>query len=205
MYVAVARVDWTDSDIQRVLKKYEKYIILHPRGEFTHFDKELWRTEAETAIRYIRDLGLISPIEMGTTGYGQNWAAIAQYGDDDAATDPLNNTMFLLQLYSEYAYDVPGTLDEVAAFPRPVIPDACLFTSDYGNTPNTYKEVWDGSYERFLSSFYRDWIGDGEGNSMTSSGTLDSLNDIGRYLVYDSPAALSNTIKKAYLQNASVN
>ncbi len=204
MIVSVARVDWTNAQMKTTLQKYAKYLILHPRGEFTHRDAGLWRTEALKVVKEIRALGYTSPIEIGTTGYGQTWSTIATHGREVATSDPLKNTLFLLQLYSEYAKIIPATLNEIAAFPHPVIVDACLFTSDYGNTPNTYKEVWDQTLPKNLSSFYWDWWGDGEGNSMTSSGTFASLNAIGQYIANDSPAALKNTVKTPFLLNAAV-
>jgi hypothetical protein len=202
MYVSVVRVDWKNAQMKATLQKYAKYIILHPRGEFTHRDANLWRTEALKVVKEIRALGYTSVIEIGTTGYGQTWSTLKSYGEEVAASDPLKKTMFLLQLYSEYAKDVNGTLDQLVAFPVPVISDACLFTSTYGNTSNTYKEVWEESSKRDISSFYWDWYGDGEGNSMTSNGQYSSLNAIGKYIVNDSPAALKNTVKGAYILNA---
>jgi hypothetical protein len=77
-----------------------------------------------------------------------------------------------------------------------------LFTSTYGNGPDTYKQVWDGSYQRNLSSFYWDWLGDGDGNDMTTNGLFTGLNAIGQYLVNQSPGALKNTVKGAYILNA---
>lgn len=204
MYVGVGRVDWTNPDMMAVLKKYEKYIFIHPRGEFTHHDPELWRTEALTVVKYIRGLGYTSPIELGTTGYGQTWSTIKKHGKEVADSDPLKNTFFLLQLYSELAKEIPATLSEIEAFGYPVTVDACLFTSTYGNTPNTYKEVWDQAYAKGFGSFYWDWWGDGEGNSMTSNGNFTGLNAIGQYIVNDSPAALKNTVKTPFLLNATV-
>jgi hypothetical protein len=202
MYVAVARVDWKNAQIKASLQKYADYVILHPRGEFTHRDPEVWKTEALKVVKEIRALGYTSVIEIGTTGYGQTWSTLQKYGVEVAASDPLKKTMYLLQLYSEYAKDVKGTLDQIAAFSVPVTTDACLFTSTYGNTANTYKEVWDESFKRNLSSFYWDWYGDGEGNSMTSNGQFANLNAIGKYIANDSPAALKNTVKGVYLMNA---
>jgi hypothetical protein len=155
-------------------------------------------------IKEIRALGYTSPIELGTTGYGQTWSTINLHGREVAESDPLKNTFFLLQLYSELAKEIPATLTSIKAFPHPVTVDACLFTSTYGNTPNTYKEVWDQSLAQGFSSFYWDWWGDGEGNSMTTNGKFTGLNAIGQYIVNDSPAALKNTTKSAFIQNAAV-
>jgi hypothetical protein len=186
------------------LKKYQKYIFLHPRGEFTHRDAGMWRTEALRVVKYIRGLGYTSPIEIGTTGYGQTWSTIQMYGKEVADSDPLKNTFFLLQLYSELATAIPATLNSIASFGSPVTVDSCLFTSTYGNTPNTYKEVWDQSFAKGFGSFYWDWWGDGEGNSVTSSGTYASLNGLGQYIVSGSSAGLQNTAKTPFLLNAAV-
>jgi hypothetical protein len=204
MFVVVGRVDWTNAAMKSTLQKYAKYIAIHPRGEFTHRDASLWRTEALRVVQEIRGLGYTSPIEIGTTGYGQTWSTIAMYGKEVAESDPLKNTFFLLQLYSELANQIPQTLSSIVSFSSPVTVDACLFTSTYGNTPNTYKEVWDQSFANKLGSFYWDWWGDGEGNSMTSAGTFASLDAVGRYIALDSPAALKNTTKTSFLLNASV-
>ncbi|HYO98486.1 MAG TPA: hypothetical protein VER33_28480 [Polyangiaceae bacterium] len=72
------------------------------------------------------------------------------------AADPVKNTLFLRQLYSELAREVGGTLDDIAAFPHPVIADACLSRVDQRglrNTASTYKEVWDTSFPNEMSSF----------------------------------------------------
>jgi hypothetical protein len=204
MFVVVGRVDWTNPQMKATLQKYAKYVMIHPRGEFTHRDASLWRTEALKVVKEIRALGYTSPIEIGTTGYGQTWSTIAMYGKEVADSDPLKNIVFLLQLYSELANDVSGTMSSVAAFSSPVNVDSCLFTSTYGNTPNTYKEVWDQSLAKNLGSFYWDWWGDGEGNSMTSGGTVATLNGIGKYIANDSPAALKKTVKTPYLLNAVI-
>lgn len=204
LFVGVGRVDWTNAQMKATLQKYAKYIFLHPRGEFTHRDASLWRTEALNVVRVIRDLGYTSPIEIGTTGYGQTWSTLQMHGQEVAASDPLKNTLFLLQLYSELATAIPQTLNSVVAFPYPVNVGSCLFTSTYGNTPNTYKEVWDQTYAKEIGSYYWDWWGDGEGNSMTTNGLFTGLNAIGQYIVNDSPAALKNTTKTAFLMNAAV-
>jgi hypothetical protein len=204
MFVGVGRVDWANAQMKATLDKYGKYLFIHPRGEFTHTDANKWRTEALTVVKYIRGLGYKQAIEIGTTGYGQTWSTIQTYGKEVAASDPLKNTFFLLQLYSEYAKKIPQTLTEIAAFPYPVTVDACLFTSTYGNTPTTYQEVWDQSFAKNFSSFYWDWWGDGEGNSMTSNGQFTSLTGIGDYIVNHGTAALKNTVKTPFLMNAAI-
>lgn len=39
---------------------------------------------------------------------------------------------------------------------------------------------------------------------MTTNGKFTGLNAIGQYIVNDSPAALKNTTKAAFIQNAAV-
>lgn len=204
MFVVVARIDWTNPQMKATIQKYAKYVALHPRGEFTHRDAGLWRQETLSIIKEIRAFGYTSPIELGTTGYGQTWSTIELHGQEVAKSDPLKNTLYLLQLYSELAGQIPDTLNRVKAFPHPVNVGACLFTSTYGNTPNTYKEVWDQTFAKGIGSFYWDWWGDGEGNSMTTNGEFDSLTSRGQYLVNDSPAALKNTQKTSFLERAAV-
>ncbi|KAB8162235.1 hypothetical protein FH609_024375 [Streptomyces sp. 3MP-14] len=209
MWVSIARVNWRDPTVIAAINKYARYVSLHIKGETITTDENVWREEAVRDITEARALGFTSPIEIYTTSYGQRLSTILHQGDAVAAADPLRNTVFGYQLYSELAPDVNGALDATVNFGHPILVGACLFQGGidqgWGNTPNTYKEVWDGTAARDLSSTYWAWSGDGEGNNMTHDGSLDNRTPVGDYLVHESPYALSSFAPKTeYLLNSWV-
>lgn len=204
MFVSIARVNWRDPVTVAAIKKYSKYVTLHIKGETTHQDDRAWRTEAIRDVTEARKLGYTSPIEVFSTSYGQRLSTILAEGKAVFEADPLKNVVFGYQLYSELAKDVNKALDSTKSFPHPIMVGACLFEDGikegWGNTANTYKEVWDGTAARQLSSFYWAWNGGNSPGYMSANG---SLTDVGKYLVDQSRSSLKKYAPKTkYLLDA---
>lgn len=209
MWASVGRQDWTNATVIATLKKYSKYVTLHIGGEVSDPNENNWRTKVIGEITQARALGYTSPIEIYSNGYGQTLATILHQGDAVFNADPLKDIVFGFQLYSELAKDVNGALNQAAAFDHPIIVGTCYFgsgiTSGYGNTPTTYRQVWDGTGSRNLNSVVWAWHGDGEGDDMSVAGYANNLTSIGKYIVNDSPYSIKKmSVKSSYLLNAKV-
>ena len=209
MFVSIAHVDWSHPTVIETINRYADYITIEIHGEPSHRDEVRWRNEAIGTLHNFRDLGYTSILEFISNGWGQVLSTIINQGGAVFNADPLGKVVFVLQLYSELTNDVSGTLDQIQSFTHPIWVGTCYFglgiQNGWGNHEYTYREVWDGSYQRDISSLVWAWTPDheGVGNELTSDGQISNLTHIGRYIVQESPAALQSTVvKTAFLLNA---
>ncbi|HEY3235832.1 MAG TPA: hypothetical protein VGJ84_14035 [Polyangiaceae bacterium] len=209
MWVSVANVDWADPITVSTISKYADYVTLHAQGEVNYRGQgDRWQSDSINVIGRMRQLGYTSPLELLSTGYGQELDTVLNHGDAVFDADPLRNVVFGVQMYSNVGNNVSSWLDQAKAFDHPILVGSCLFQEGidnaWGNTATTYQQVWDGSYARLLNSFY--WMWHGDNNQMSNSGSFGALTTVGQYLVNDSPAALSSTpVKSAFILNSRVN
>ena len=87
---------WLDS-ISAFLP-YQKYIIPNIANEWGN-DPLQWAEAYEVAIPKLRAAGWKGAIMIDAPGSGQNGMAIAQYGEDILAADPLHNLIFSWHIY----------------------------------------------------------------------------------------------------------
>ncbi|MGF1542283.1 MAG: hypothetical protein ACFCU5_17870, partial [Pleurocapsa sp.] len=202
LWVSIGHVDFKDQKVMETIKEYESYVTLHAQGEVVHQDENKWREESIKAIEEIRALGYKAPIEITAGFFGQRFEMILNQGEAILNSDPMKNIVFVTQAYSEIENrgGVTSNLDQLMNFPAPVLVGASYFgeglENGWGNNSNTYKEVWDETYERDLGSFYWVWSDAGYGDVVSSSGSFDDLTSVGEYLVNDSPANLSSHAPK---------
>ncbi|AFZ34972.1 Carbohydrate binding family 6 [Stanieria cyanosphaera PCC 7437] len=202
LWVSIGHVDFRDTKVMEIIKKYECYVTLHAQGEVVHEDENKWREDSIKAIQEIRELGYEAPIEITAGFYGQRFEMILNQGQAIFDADPLKNVVFVTQAYSEIENrgGMSANLDKLKNFPVPVFVGASNFglglENGYGNNSNTYKQVWEGTQTRDLSSFYWVWSDAGYGDVISSNRKFDGLTSVGKYLVYDSPANLSSHAPK---------
>ncbi len=202
LWVSIGHVDFRNPQVIDTIKEYECYVTLHAQGEVVHEDENRWREESIRTIQEIRELGYKAPIEITAGFYGQRFEMILNQGQAIFDSDPLKNVVFVTQAYSEIENrgGVPTNLDKLKNFHIPIFVGACYFglglENGYGNNSNTYKQVWEGTYTRELSSFYWVWSNAGYGDVVSDNGRFDSLTSVGQYLVHNSPANLSSHAPK---------
>jgi hypothetical protein len=207
MWVSITHTDWDDPLTRAAVEKYKSYVTLHAQGEVNHRDAARWREDSIAVVRRFRDLGYTVPLEILANGYGQTLDTVLAEGEAVFASDPLQNVIFGVQMYSEVVRDIPGALNRVEAFPHPIWIGSCLFQigidNNWGNNASTYQNVWDQTHARNISSLYWMWYGDP--NQMSTDGSATSLTALGDYLINQSPAALRTSApKSAFLLAASV-
>ncbi|MEM8829275.1 MAG: hypothetical protein AAGE96_07960 [Cyanobacteria bacterium P01_G01_bin.19] len=202
LWVSIAHVDFRDKEVMETIKEYECYVTLHAQGEVVHQDENRWREDSIKAIQEIRALGYEAPIEITAGSYGQGFEMILNQGEAILNSDPMKNVVFVAQAYSEIENKggVTTNLDKFEDFSAPILVGASHFgqgvENAWGNDSDTYKEVWDETYERDLGSFYWVWADAGYGDVVSSDGSFDNLTSVGEYLVNDSPASLSSHAPK---------
>ena len=203
MWVSIAHVNFRDPFVRDIINKYECYVTLHAQGEVIHDDPEKWREESIKAIKEIRALGYQAPIEITAGFYGQRFEMILDEGRKIFRADPLKNVIFVTQAYSEIENrgGVDQVLNQLANFPLPVLVGSSHFgqglEDGYGNNLDTYKQVWEGTYQRELSSFYWVWSNAGYGDVVSSNGRFDGLTSgVGQFIVNTSSASLNNYSEK---------
>ena len=200
MWVSIAWVDWENPEIRDVIKKYESFVSLHAQGEVNHSDDQKWVTDSKAVIDRFRGWGFTCPIELMANDYGQNADIVLQRGSEVFDHDPRGNVVFGVQFYSQYGADPRSKLDEVANFEHVVWAGTSRFKlgldQGFGNNADTYKKVWEHTWEKGLSTFYWDFKG-GDGDNLSCDGTINCLTDVGQFLINNSQYTLGATAEKS--------
>jgi hypothetical protein len=203
VWVSIAGIDFFDPATKAAVEKHKNYVTLHAQGEVAYDNSNQWRIDSINKVKQFRTAGYTVPLEMLADGYGQNLSTILSEGEAVFNSDPLGNIIFGYQMYSGgYVDNIPGTLDQVKAFPHPIWVGTSLFQLGIDNgwetVKSTYQKVWDGTGTRGISSLY--WMWHGDNNERSSDGTVNKLTAEGHYIVFDSPYALStHAVKSAFL------
>jgi hypothetical protein len=207
MWVSIAHTAFDDPTAIATIQKYRGYVTVHAQGEVDHRDATKWRNDSIAIVKKFRNLGYTVPLEILSNGYGQTLDTILNEGRAVFDADPLKNVVFGVQMYSEIVKDIPGALSKIEAFPHPIWVGTCLFQEgidgNWGNDSTTYQKVWDQTGARNITSFYWIWWGDNK-NHLSQDGSFGNWTSVGRYIVNDSPYALTKASKKsAFLLSAT--
>jgi mannan endo-1,4-beta-mannosidase len=90
----------TSPEFKAIIDKYKAYIILNIANEWGD-GYETWRDTYKSAVTKLRAVGYKMPIMIDAPGWGQNSAAIAQYGLDILNTDTCKNIIFSTHAYGK--------------------------------------------------------------------------------------------------------
>lgn len=87
-----------------LLKKYEKYIVLHAKGESFENSEDEWVTASKHVITVLRAAGYTCPLYILPTLYGRDLKVVLKRGQEIVNHDPLKNIIMGWQAY----WGLPG-------------------------------------------------------------------------------------------------
>jgi mannan endo-1,4-beta-mannosidase len=95
---------WARSDVAKVLKKHERYLLINIANEWSNGSKTeaQWNADYKQPITIIRNAGLTTTIVIDNPGYAQNAKGGLYYGQDLLNHDPQHNLLFSIHMYSEW-------------------------------------------------------------------------------------------------------
>lgn len=92
-------------DNSALLIKYQKYLLLNIANEWSPYNTTVWRDTYISAISLIRSSGFNGTLVIDTDGCGQDPTAIIQYGQAVLQSDPQQNIVFSIHMYSQWSID----------------------------------------------------------------------------------------------------
>lgn len=113
---------YTRPEVLALLKKYEKYIVIHAKGEATENTDDSWASSAKSVIALLRSAGYVCPLYIMSREYGRNLPCLLNKAVEVLASDPLKNIVFGWQAYwgsggyyqNKYGMTLDQALDKVA-------------------------------------------------------------------------------------------
>lgn len=86
-------------EVKALLLKYQRYIVIHAKGESYESTEAAWVTASNAVIDSLRGAGITSPLYIMANQGGRNLPTLLHRAADVEAHDPLHNVVFGWQAY----------------------------------------------------------------------------------------------------------
>lgn len=87
------------ADVKTMLLKYQKYIVIHAKGESGEDSGAAWVTAANARVAAMRAAGYTAPLYIMTTTSGRNLPVALNFGQQIVDADPLHRIVIGWQAY----------------------------------------------------------------------------------------------------------
>ncbi len=157
-------------DVKAMLLKYQKYIVIHARGEGYQATGAQWAAEAKLVISKLRAAGYKAPLYIYANNGGRNLRTLLTYGAGVLASDPLRNVVFGWQAYwsgsldnrADYYQKLSGmtlrqAFNAVRAAPFMIQVGVSSSQADMWPRPIDHFGILGGLRARNLSFMWWDW------------------------------------------------
>lgn len=192
------------SDVKQLLLKYERYIVIHAKGESYENTEADWATNAKAIVSQLRTAGYKAPLYLLPINAGRNLPAILDKGQEILDSDPLKNIVFGWQAYwgsSNYYQNLfKMTLAQAiakAAAANFVIQLGLLTETDPGEFMD-YSSAMAGAESNRLGWLWWDWRM--SGSNLTTDGTYGHWATPGQPVVVSDPNSLQKTAVRTPFQ-----
>lgn len=158
---------WLRPDVLALLRRYERYLVVHALGESYASSNTAWRDQAIGVVKRLRAAGLRMPLTVMSRQGGRNLPCLLEQGQAVVDADPLHNVIMGWQAYwgsnrgyqSEYGMELPDAMQRAsaAAFPIQV---GLLYRSDpQDGSPQKvpYEDLMRLAEELGLTWWWWDW------------------------------------------------
>jgi hypothetical protein len=81
---------WLRADVKALMIKYQKYIVVHAKGESGEGSGAAWVTAANSVVSQMRAAGYTMPLYIMTTTAGRNLPVALEFGQQIVDADPLH-------------------------------------------------------------------------------------------------------------------
>ncbi len=199
-------------EVLSLIRKYERWMVLHAKGESYEDTDTEWATECKSVITQLRNAGLKLPLYMYARNGGRNLPCILNKGAEILAADPMHNIVFGWQAYwgdeGGWQDNFGMSLDQAFAYCRdaPVcIQVGLLLHSDpQDNSPQTipYQHLMQLAFNYDLGWLWWDYrMGI---DNLTTDGYLPHYTSLGTDVLVDNQYGIGHTSTRTPFQLAQV-
>jgi hypothetical protein len=193
-------------EVQRMLAKHERYILIDAFGEPTFDDRDRFVAEATASLKRVREWGYRVPLTVTANQFGRDLPSILELGQQIAAADPLGNTVFGWQAYwsstgyyqGHYGMSLEEGVRAAANAPFPVQLGLDRITDFPSDVTADFQTLMAATEANGIGWLWWDWYNPyGNENNLTHDGSVDNLTPTGRTVVETHSASVRNTANKA--------
>ena len=150
---------------KEILNKYRKYVLVNVSNEwYGTWSTDGWANGYKQAIPKLRNAGIKNMLVVDCAGYGQYPTSIFEKGDEVAAYDSENNTVYSMHFY-QYAAgsdtDVYNNINSAMNISTPVIIGE--FAYSHQGSSIAYQKIMDMAKEKGMSTLIWSWTGNSSG------------------------------------------
>jgi mannan endo-1,4-beta-mannosidase len=184
-------------DVKTLLLKYERYLVIHAKGESVENSDNEWVTNAKAVVSKMRDAGYKAPLYLLPTNYGRNLPLILDRGQEILDADPLKNIIFGWQAYwgssnyyqKRFGMTLAQAMQKVAAASF-VIQVGLLRQTDPGENLD-YSPVMADAQTNEVGWLWWDWRM--SSSNLTTDGTFGHWASEGQQVVITNPNGIQKT------------
>ena len=102
---------FTQPNVKKILMPFEKYLLINIANEWGdhHMTAEFWKESYKQTVTLLREAGYKTTLVIDAPGWGQDIAAIQDYGKELLSHDPLHNLLFSVHMY--YSWNDPVRIE----------------------------------------------------------------------------------------------
>lgn len=200
-------------DIKKILDKYSQWLVLDASQECDFDDRERWERVSKEKIKEFRSYGYTCPLTVMSNTYGRDLPALlSERAQRIVDSDPLKAIIFGWQAYwgdytnrdtgdtsNWYEYYYQMSLEEgirqasIAPYPIQIGLDYLADAESYVD----YRSAMKVAEETGMGWLWWNWYPVWGGNNLSNDGSLESLTDFGREVIYTDENSVQNTAIKA--------
>lgn len=198
---------FTSVDMQAIIKKYEKYILINIANEWgnNELTPEYWRDAYKKCISQLRSSGYQSTIVIDAPGWGQNSEPILSYAQELIEFDSLHNLLFSIHMYGSWNNEakIEKDLKEANHLSIPIIVGEFGYNYNKGdnnlNCKVNHQKILQVCTDLDIGYLAWSWTGNNEENKwldLAENSDWKTLTRWGKEII-KSPLGIEETAKKA--------
>jgi mannan endo-1,4-beta-mannosidase len=191
-------------DVKALLLKYERYLVIHAKGESTEGSENEWVANAKSVVSKLRAAGYKAPLYLLPITYGRNLPVVLNRGQEVLDSDPLKNIIFGWQAYwgssnyyqKKFGMTLAQAMAKVAAASF-MIQVGLLKETDPGEYLD-YSPVMADAQANGVSWLWWDWRM--SGSNLTTDGTFGHWASDGQQVVVSNANGVQKTSVRSPFQ-----
>lgn len=201
---------WLRADVKALMIKYQKYIVIHAKGESGEGSGAAWVTAANSVVSQMRAAGYTMPLEIMTTTAGRDLPTALNFGQQIVDADPLHRIIIGWQAYwgpgnfyqNQYNMTLAQAFANAQAANFPIQIGLIKHADQQNNDPAVmnYSALMADAQTRGLGWLWWDWrMGQ---DDLTTNGNCGSYAHDGLDIVVNNPNGIQHTAVRTPFQLA---
>jgi mannan endo-1,4-beta-mannosidase len=205
-------------EVKALLLKYEKWIVIHAKGESYEASDTAWATDRKQVVAQLRAAGYRAPLYLMSRQGGRNLPTLLAKGAEVVSADPLHNVVFGWQAYwgsnngyqNQYACPtspctLPMAMAAAAAAPFPIQVGLIYHSDIQDGSPQTvpYSNLMRLAQELQLGWLWWDWRMT-QSEQLTYDGIYGHWTTLGQAVVVSDPNSIQRTSVRTAFQQSQV-